>query len=58
MDSFIQVTLKVVFLLSFIGWVSSCSLGIYKDENNLIALGAFSFFVSIFIAHALGSADE
>lgn len=58
MNALIEIVFKVLFLLSLCVWVGSCGLGIYKDQDNLMALGAFAFFINMTASYMIGSSEK
>lgn len=49
---------EILYYITLVGFISSCSMGIYNNEDNLSNVGVFLFFTMILISTALKSEKD
>ena len=58
MDKFFKIVLNFLCFFLLLGFIGSCSVGIYKGNDNYNYLGVFLFFAMIFVGLLFGGSDE
>lgn len=48
----------ILWIVTFLGFIGSCSAGLYQEKENMNNVGFFLFCVSMLLAHMISDAEK